>query len=205
MASMLLADTSTLPDNPYRLFDAWYTAADACEAIMYASAMCLSTVDGDGRPDGRIVLMHDIGPAGVSFFTDRRSRKGRAVDAVSHAALTFYWGPLERQVRMRGAVHAASSEEADAFFAERPRRSQVTAWASTQSSAVASRAALEDAMNDVERRFANHETIPRPPYWQAYRVVPDAIEFWQARARRLHDRILYTPNGDGWTRQRLAP
>lgn len=202
---MSLSDASTLPATPYPLFDTWYAEADACDAIPYASALCLSTVDDAGRPDGRIVLMHDIGPAGVAFFTDRRSPKGRALKATPHAALTVYWGPLERQVRMRGAVRAASPEEGDAFFAERPRRSQVTAWASAQSSEVASRAALDDAMEDAERRFADREPIPRPPYWQAYRLQPEGIEFWHARARRLHDRILYTRNGDGWTRQRLAP
>lgn len=202
---MPLSDASTLPDDPYRLFAPWHAEAEACDAIMYASAMCLSTVDSEGWPDGRIVLMHDIGPSGVAFFTDRRSEKGHALDAVPRAALTFYWGPLEKQVRMRGAVHTTSAEEADAFFAERPRRSKITAWASAQSTEVASRDALETAMDEVERRFADRDTIPRPPYWQAYRVTPDRIEFWQARARRLHDRILYTPDGDGWTRRRLAP
>lgn len=202
---MPLSDMPTLPDDPYRLFETWYAEAEACETIMYASAMCLSTVDGDGSPDGRIVLMHDVRSSGVAFFTDRRSKKGRALDAVPRAALTFYWGPLEKQVRMRGDVHEATSEEADAFFAERPRRSKITAWASTQSTDVASRDVLDTAMEDVERRFAGKAPIPRPPYWRAYWVVPNAIEFWHARARRLHDRILYTPEADGWTRQRLAP
>jgi len=202
---MTLSDASTLPDAPYPLFRAWYADAEAREDIMYPGAMCLSTTDHDGKPDGRIVLMHDVGASGVAFFTDRRSRKGRALDAVPHAALTIYWGPLERQVRMRGAVRAASAAEADAFFAERPRRSKITAWASTQSDPAADRAALEDAMTSVERRFADHDDIPRPPYWLAYRVQPDTIEFWQARARRLHDRIEYVTRGDAWTRRRLAP
>lgn len=204
-ASMDLSDSETLPEDPYRLFTAWYEEATACASIMYARAMCLSTIGRDGFPEGRIVLMHDAGPAGFTFFTDRRSRKGQALADTPRAALTFYWGPLERQVRVQGSVESATAEEADAFFAERPRRSKITAWASAQSEPVASRNDLEAEMKTVEERFAETDDIPRPPHWQAYRVVPRTIEFWHARARRLHDRIEYSVAEEGWTMRRLAP
>jgi pyridoxamine 5'-phosphate oxidase len=167
--------------------------------------MCLSTVSKAGLPDGRIVLMHDVNATGIAFFTDRRSPKGRALAAVPRAALTFYWGPLERQVRLRGAVHEAPSDEADTFFAERPRRSKITAWACEQSAVTADRDALEAQMEAAERRFADAATVPRPPYWQAYRLTPRVVEFWHARSRRLHDRIVYTSEGADWSRRRLAP
>lgn len=202
---MDLTEQTSLPETPFPLFRTWLDEAQACDAIMYAGAMCLSTVDPDGHPDGRIVLLHAVDPDGFAFFTDRRSRKGQALQHHPHAALTFYWGPLERQVRVRGPVDPAHDDEADAFFAERPRRSQITAWASTQSTPVPDRSALEVEMQQAAARFENMGDLPRPPYWQAYRLRPAAIEFWQARARRLHDRIVYTATEAGWTRQRLAP
>lgn len=202
---MPLSDRDSLPDDPYRLFTKWLDEATRRESIRYARAMCLSTVASDGFPEGRIVMLHDVNPSGFAFFTDRRSKTGQALAHRPQAALTFYWDPLERQVRVQGSVEVASEQDADAFFAERPRRSKVTAWASTQSEPVARRADLEAALEAADTRFAENDDIPRPPYWQAYRLAPRSIEFWQARARRLHDRIEYRPEGDAWTTQRLAP
>ena len=194
-----------LPADPHALFARWYEEASACEQIMYAGATCLSTVDLEGWPDGRIVLLHAVDASGFVFFTDARSRKGRALAQRPEAALTLYWGPLERQVRVQGRVEHVSEETADAFFERRPRRSQGTAWASAQSRPLESRAALDRRMEEVDARFEERSEIPRPPYWRAYRVCPRRIEFWAAGARRLHDRVLYAKAGDGWTVTRLFP
>lgn len=202
---MNLSARDILPSDPYRLFMKWLDEAVACDPILYARAMCLSTVSVDGAPEGRIVMLHDVNPSGFAFFTDRRSKTGQALARHPRAALIFYWGPLERQVRVQGTAEVASKREADAFFAERPRRSKGTAWASTQSEPVACRADLEAALEAADTRFAEKDEIPRPPSWQAYRLVPHTIEFWQARSRRLHDRIEYRPKGNEWTTRRLAP
>lgn len=194
------------PSDPLRWFAEWHAAAEACETIQYAGAMCLSTVALDGFPEGRIVLLHDVGPEGFAFFTDRRSGKGRSLEQTPRAALTFYWGPLERQVRVQGAVERGTDAEADAFFEERPRRSKGTAWASPQSQPIPP-VELERRMQDIDEKYAEQAPIPRPPYWQVYRVRPRMIEFWEARARRLHERFRYTraDGGESWTCERLAP
>ncbi len=143
---------------------------------------------------------------GFVFFTDERSPTGRSLEHLPQAALTFYWGPLDRQVRIRGAVENAGDEVSDRCFSFRPRPSQVTAWASHQSRLLDSRAALEGRYEAAAEKLAGDETVPRPPYWQAYRLRPRTIEFWQARARRLHDRRLYTRADDGtWEACRLEP
>lgn len=193
------------PKEPLSLFDAWHGDAIAHAGIQYADAACLSTVDAAGWPDGRMVIVHAVEAAGFTLFTDDRSPKARALAAHPRAALTFYWGPLERQVRLQGRVERASNEEADAYFAGRPRRSRVTAWASAQSQPIDDHAALVAATERWDAEFEGQDVIPRPPHWQAYRLVPHRIEFWQARARRLHDRLLYTRDADAWQRARLAP
>lgn len=186
-------------------FAAWYAEAASHDGIRYPGAMCLSTVSPDGFPEGRIVLLHDASPEGFAFFTDRRSSKGQALAQTPRAALTFYWGPLERQVRVQGVVTRGTDAEADAFFEKRPRRSKGTAWAAPQSQPI-TQAALNRRMQAIDEKYAEYETIPRPPYWQVYRVRPRRIEFWEARARRLHERLRYTRDGEGgWTCQRLAP
>ncbi|MEP6678887.1 MAG: pyridoxamine 5'-phosphate oxidase, partial [Betaproteobacteria bacterium] len=143
---------------------------------------------------------------GFAFYTNRDSRKGRALAHDARAALLFFWVDLERQLRIEGSVEHVADAEADAYFRSRPRASQLGAWASPQSAPVADRAALERRYDDVAQRYARSgETIPRPPHWGGYRVVPDAFEFWQGRRSRLHDRIAYSRSGDAWTILRLAP
>lgn len=193
------------PADPLEVFDRWHGAADACETIKYAHAMCLSTVE-DGLPEARTVLMMLRDEAGFVFFTDADSPKGRHLDRSPPVALTFYWGPLDRQVRIRGTVEKASDEVSDRCFSSRPRPSQITAWASRQSRPQESRADLERRYEHYRKKFEGDETVPRPPHWQAYRVLPRAIELWQARAKRLHDRLHYArTDGGAWEIRRLDP
>ncbi len=195
-----------LPETPVELFTRWYARAEACESIRYPGAMSLATVGADGFPQTRIVLLEQVDNAGFYFFTDRRSRKGLALADDPRAALNFYWGPLERQVVIQGAVKPAPEGLADAFFRRRPRKSQVTAWASQQSQPVASKRALQERLAELDARFRQVQSIPRPPDWQAYCLEPTAVEFWLAQARRLHDRFLYTKTPHGsWKITRLAP
>jgi pyridoxamine 5'-phosphate oxidase len=193
------------PPDPLALFATWYDDAKDCSSIHYPGAMCCATISPDGFPENRVVLLHDAGAEGFAFFTDRRSGKGRSLAQVPRAALAFYWGPQERQVRVQGAVEQGTGAEADAFFAERPRRSKGTAWASPQSQPIA-QAELDRRVQAVDDRYAEGEPIPRPPYWQVYWVRPRMIEFWEARSRRLHERFRYTRDEKGsWTCRRLAP
>lgn len=194
------------PADPYRLFESWYGGAVACEQIKYAHAMCLSTVDADGFPEGRTVLLKLWDRSGFVFFTDAESPKARSIAARPHAALTFYWGPLDRQVRIRGEVEKASDEISDECFRFRPRGSRIAAWASRQSQILESASELDRRVAHYTEKFADLESVPRPPNWQAYRVQPQAVEFWQARAGRLHDRLLYTARPEGtWTLASLYP
>ncbi len=201
-AGLTLADP---PDDPFLLFGAWFAEADACSEIKYAAAMCLSTVDVDGRPDARTVLLEAHDPSGFVFFTDVESVKGRALARFPEAALTFYWGPLDRQLRIRGGVEPAPARIADECFDRRPHGSQITAWASKQSREL-DPDELERRVAAFTGRFPDSEPVPRPPHWRAYRLRPRAIELWQARSHRLHDRLLYERGGDGrWHWSRLYP
>lgn len=206
---MTALEDESHPPSPYPLFEKWRRTAEAHEDIQYAGAMTLSTVAADGFPEGRIVLLHAAQDGrGFAFFTDARSRKGKALAQDPRAALTFYWGPLERQVRVQGRVARASSSEADRFFEERPRRSRVTAWASPQSRPLDDAEVLEERMAALDERFSERETIPRPPYWRAYHVRPRRVAFWEAKARRLHTRVQYERDGPAagaWRVRRLAP
>lgn len=194
------------PADPYELFDAWYAEAAGHEQIKYAAAVCLSTADLDGFPDGRMVLLKLYDATGFVFFTDSKSVKGRSLVRFPHAALTFYWGPLDRQIRVRGRVEQASDDVADECFMRRPRGSQITAWASLQSRVLRSPAELEQRVANYEEKLASEDPVPRPPDWRAYRLLPRDIEFWAAKASRLHDRLLYTRGKDGaWSTRRLYP
>lgn len=192
-------------NDPFARFAAWY--ADAVKAIAVdPNAMVLSTVAKDGRPSARVVLLKGFDEKGFVFYTNLESRKGRELAARPAAALTFHFSPLGRQVRVEGETALVSSEEADAYFATRPRGSQVGAWASSQSAPLPSRAALEARVAEVEARYRG-QSIPRPPHWGGFRLVPDTMEFWVGRDSRLHERDVYrrTRPDAPWTLQQLYP
>ncbi|GAB4033387.1 pyridoxamine 5'-phosphate oxidase [Spirosoma gilvum] len=191
-----------LPD-PVAQFRVWFDAALQAK-VPEPNAMHISTVTNEGRPDGRIVLLKDVSDAGFTFYTNYESRKGRELTGHPFACLTFFYPELERQIRIEGWVEKVSSEESDAYFSIRPRGSQIGAWVSHQSEVIDSRAVLESRQRELEAQFAG-QTVPRPPYWGGFRVVPDAIEFWQGRPSRLHDRIRYRKADGAWVIERLSP
>jgi pyridoxamine 5'-phosphate oxidase len=199
-----MAGTSS--PEPLTQFRRWFAAARRARAIRLPEAACLSTVDRTGRPDGRVVLVKRADRRGFVFYTNLRSPKALSLHRAPHAALTFHWPPLGRQVRIRGRVVPLAAAEADAYFASRPRVTQLGAWASSaQSAPLKSRAVLERRLAFWRRRFAGRP-VPRPSYWSGLRLIPSAVEFWQERPHRLHDRFLYarTPAGR-WRVQRLYP
>ncbi|MDQ3266572.1 MAG: pyridoxamine 5'-phosphate oxidase [Myxococcota bacterium] len=168
------------------------------------NAMVLSTVDRAGNPSSRVVLLKDFDERGFVFYTNFTSRKGRELSETGRAALLFWWQPLEKQVRIEGPVERVTDEEADAYFATRARGSQIGAWASEQSAELASREALEQRALELEARYAG-TTVPRPPHWGGFRLLPQAMEFWTNRTSRLHDRVLYRRTATGWTQTLLNP
>ena len=195
----------TEADEPVRLFAAWFAEAKRVEPVN-PDAMALATVDADGLPNARMVLLKAFDARGFVFYTNTDSAKGNELAGAPKAALTFYWRTLQRQVRVRGIVEPVSAEEADAYFATRSRMAQIGAWASKQSSALESRLAFEKAVARFTAKFAIG-TVPRPPNWSGYRVMPTEIEFWHERPYRLHDRVAFTrPNLTArWTKTRLYP
>jgi pyridoxamine 5'-phosphate oxidase len=176
----------------------------ARQACVEPDAMVLATVDPDGQPAGRYVLLKAFDRRGFVFFTNLQSRKARALAANPHAALCFYWAPLEKQVRIEGTAEPVANDEADAYFATRPRPFQIGAWASTQSAPLDHRGSLEQRVADATRRFEG-TAVPRPPFWSGFRVVPSSIEFWTRDPDRLHVRERYDRTGDAWTRTVLFP
>lgn len=194
-----------LSPGPIEQFGRWFTEAEADPRIVFAEAVCLSTLGPGGTPEGRMVLLKHFDERGFVFYTNLESAKSHALGAHPRAGLTFYWQPLGRQIRVRGSVEAVSAAEADAYFASRPRGSRLGAWASDQSRVLGSRAALEARLAAVAARYADRG-VPRPPHWSGYRVVPEAVEFWQEGAARLHDRFEYRRGGAGeWEVRRLYP
>jgi pyridoxamine 5'-phosphate oxidase len=192
-------------DDPFSLFDGWLHAAEEGEPND-PNAMCLATVDADGLPDARMVLLKGHDARGFVFYTNVESAKGRHLAADGKAALLFHWKSLRRQVRVRGPVESVSEEESDAYYASRPRGSQLGAWASEQSRPLPSRETLERRVAEADARFAG-SAPPRPPFWRGYRVRPLAMEFWRDRRSRLHDRMVFRREDlEGpWTTLRLYP
>ena len=195
----------TEADEPFRLFAAWFADAKKSEPNN-PDAMTLATVDADGLPNARMVLLKGCDERGFVFYTNLDSVKGQELAEAPKAALTFYWKSLQRQVRVRGEVEPVSAAEADAYFASRPRMAQIGAWASKQSTALESRLAFEKAVAIHTAKFGVG-TVPRPPHWSGYRVVPQEIEFWHERPFRLHDRIRFQREHPGarWSKTRLYP
>jgi pyridoxamine 5'-phosphate oxidase len=195
----------TEADEPLRLFAAWFSDATRSEPAD-PSAMTLATVDSDGLPNARMVLLKGFDEQGFVFYTNLDSQKGRELDGNAKAALVFHWKSLSRQVRLRGSVERVEDHVADAYFATRPRLAQVGAWASKQSAPLESRMAFEKAVALQMARFAVG-TIPRPPNWSGYRLQPQVIEFWQDRPYRLHDRVEFhrAEAGEPWRKTRLYP
>jgi pyridoxamine 5'-phosphate oxidase len=189
--------------QPLRLVREWFEEA-AASGIIEAERMALATASPDGRPSVRIVLLKGIDDEGVQFFTNYGSRKGRELDANPRAAATLYWQPLYRAARLEGPVERLTAAESDAYFASRPRGAQIGAWASAQGTVLRDREELEARVRAVEERFP--DAVPRPDYWGGYRLRPDAVELWQGRPDRLHDREHFLLQGDGtWRAERLSP
>lgn len=191
-------------DNPIQQFARWYLDAEAAD-ILEPTAMSLSTTTPDGFPSSRMVLMRGFDERGFAFYTNYRSRKAGELERNPRAALCFFWALLQRQVRIEGTVEKVSAAESDAYYATRPLGHRLGAWASDQSTLITDRKQLEEQMAEVEARFEGQE-VTRPEHWGGFRVVPTAIEFWQGRENRLHDRLRYRLSAGGvWVRERLSP
>ncbi len=197
-------DEANVASDPLAQFKRWLEEALATDGIVEPHAVTVASVGDGGRPSLRVVLLRGYDERGFVFFTNYESRKGHELDAHPYAALLFYWGGLERQVRIEGTVTRLAAHESDEYFMQRPRGHRLSAWASKQSSVVPDRAFLEAQMAAEDERFQGVE-VERPPYWGGYRVSPEAYEFWQGRRNRVHDRIAYAHIDGAWHISRLSP
>ena len=190
-------------ESPFDLFDSWFGDAKESETSD-PNAVAVATVSGDGKPSVRMVLLKSVDEQGFVFYTNLGSRKANQIEANNNVAMCFHWKSLKRQVRVEGAVQPVSPEEADEYFGSRPKMSQIGAWASKQSQKLEGRLALEKRIAEYTAKF-NIGTVPRPEFWSGFRLVPEMVEFWQDQTFRLHDRIVYERDGDGWATLRLFP
>lgn len=196
-------DIEDLLANPVEMLVRWHDQAEAAGAAE-PNAMVLSTIDGDGYPDARVVLARDITEEGIVFYTNRLSAKGQQIATNPRASATFAWLQLHRSVRVRGSLSIAPDDVSDAYFASRPRSSQIGAWASPQSEVIGTRRDLDEWVEEIETRYEGVD-VPRPPHWGGYVLSIESIEFWQGRPSRLHDRFRYSRHGNVWRAVRLAP
>lgn len=197
-------DLITADKNPINQFNSWFKEALSSEVIE-PNAMNLSTINENGRPASRIVLLKGVENGRFIFYTNYQSQKGKDLDKNPACALTFYWAELERQVRIEGVAERISQEESERYFKSRPRGSQIGAWASPQSTIIKDRSILEERAKQLEKKFEGQDTLPKPNQWGGFAVTPMIIEFWQGRPSRLHDRIQYVSIDGGWKMHQLAP
>ncbi|TVR78644.1 MAG: pyridoxamine 5'-phosphate oxidase [Chitinophagaceae bacterium] len=195
---------NNIPSNPIDLFKKWFIEA-AEKKIKDANAMAVSTVNANGKPSSRIVLLRNFDENGFVFFTNYNSRKGKEIDVNKSVCLLFFWAELERQVRIEGIIRKQTEKDSDDYFNTRPKESQISAWASPQSQKVEDRNFLENKHNEYKEKFESSR-VPRPEFWGGYIVIPESIEFWQGRSGRLHDRICFEKTSmNEWSKSRLAP
>jgi pyridoxamine 5'-phosphate oxidase len=192
-----------LARDPFRQFEKWFQEAEAAK-VTEPNAMTLATSTREGRPSARTVLLKNIDGRGFVFFSNYESRKGRELHENPHATIVFPWLALERQVIAEGTIAKVPREVSEAYFHSRPRASQLAAWVSQQSAIISGRSVLEDSMKMLEEKYAGRE-VPLPPHWGGWRLSPETVEFWQGRRNRLHDRLRYRREKDGWLIERLAP
>ena len=198
-------DRDDLSDQPLDQFKKWFK--DALDAqVIEPTVMCLSTVDADGRPSARIVLLKDVHEEGFTFYTNQESDKGKQIEQNPKVTLLFYWGELERQVRIKGVAEKIDDASATEYFQSRPKGSQIGAWASHQSEVIPGREVLQERVMELEKKYKKVEKLPKPRYWGGYLIRPQEFEFWQGRSSRLHDRFRYIQAGpDNWQIDRLSP
>lgn len=195
-----------IPDDPYVLFERWFQDAQKHEPD-YPNAMTIATVDNNGAPSARVVLLRGFDEHGFQFFTNYQSNKGKALNATQKIEANFYWKSTQKQIRIHGNVSQLSAEKSDLYFQSRPRASQIGAWASQQSRPMSTYADLESRQKDYEEKFKTEEKIPRPPHWGGYHITPETIEFWEEQPYRLHKRFIYqkSKNAKNWSMQWLYP